>query len=271
MSSAVRVFFELSYDGTAFHGWQRQPQSISVQQVIEESIARLTGQSTAVVGCGRTDAGVHASYFVAHAQFQENPTGTEKLPSWAHLVHKLNGMLPDSIAIHAAGPVGDRAHARFSAVERSYTYWMHTAKDPFLVGRSARIYRDLDVPAMQDSTRHLIRKGDFAAFCKAGSGSSTTICDVRRCELVVVSPSVLRFEITADRFLRNMVRAVVGTVLEVGYGRREAKGMEEVIASCNRSEAGKSAPADGLFLSHVGYPQEIWKRSVPEVVGAAYL
>ena len=152
------------------------------------------------------------------------------------------------------------AHARFSAIERAYTYWLHTEKDPFLTGHSTRVHRRLDVEAMQRSAQILIRKGDFSAFCKAGSGAATTVCDVRRCQLVPVTGKVLRLEIAADRFLRNMVRAIMGTLLEVGQGRRPAEDMERVFASGDRTQAGKSAPSDGLYLHDVVYPREIWER-----------
>lgn len=260
MSNAVRVFLELAYNGRPFHGWQRQPHSSSVQQVLEEALERLTRERVAVVGCGRTDTGVHASYYVAHVQFSEAPVGTERLPSWERLVHKLNGVLPPEIAVFNAAPVAPNAHARFSAQERAYTYWLHTAKDPFLSGISTRIYQSMDVERMQAGAELLVRKGDFAAFCKSGSPTNTTICDVRTCTFRQVSPTTFRLDISADRFLRNMVRSVMGTLLEVGTGRRRPEDVERVLATGDRSEAGKSAPADGLFLSHVAYPPELWVR-----------
>lgn len=263
MSEPLRVFFELAYDGRPFHGWQRQPHSISVQQVLEEAIERLTRQQVAVVGCGRTDTGVHAAYYVAHVQFSSNPVGTDRLPDWDRLVHKLNGVLPPEVAIHTMAPVAPNAHARFSAKERGYTYWLHAAKDPFLNGRSTRIYHPLEVGAMQQAASRLVRQGDFAAFCKAGGGPQTTLCDVRRCTFTQVGATQYRLDIAADRFLRNMVRAVMGTLLEVGVGKRAPEDVERVLASGDRSAAGKSAPSDGLYLSHVDYPEELWQRKAP--------
>lgn len=260
MEGGQRVFFELAYDGRPFHGWQRQPHCTSVQGVLEEGLNRLTGQPINLVGCGRTDTGVHASYYVAHVHFEESPVGTERLPDFQRLVHKLNGMLPPEVAVFEAAEVAPNAHARFSARERTYTYWLHTVKDPFLVGRSTRVYRDLDVKAMQRAAQTLVRQGDFGAFCKAGSDASTTLCDVRRCEFISVTPHILRLEISADRFLRNMVRAVMGTLLEIGQGRRPVEDMERVFASGDRGQAGKSAPSDGLYLHHIAYPPEIWQR-----------
>jgi tRNA pseudouridine38-40 synthase len=260
MEGGQRVFFELAYDGRPFHGWQRQPHSVSVQQVLEEALAKLTGQNSAVVGCGRTDAGVHASYYVAHVHFEASPVGTERLPDFAKLVHKLNGVLPPEVAVFTAAPVAANAHARFSALERTYTYWLHLEKDPFLTGHSTRIHRNLDVLSMQQAAATLVRSGDFSAFCKAGSDSTTTLCDVRKCELVQVTSKVVRLEISADRFLRNMVRAIMGTLLEIGQGRRPVEDMERVFASQDRAQAGKSAPSDGLYLHHIAYPPEIWQR-----------
>ncbi|HIB78588.1 MAG TPA: tRNA pseudouridine(38-40) synthase TruA [Flavobacteriales bacterium] len=257
----MRVFIELAYDGTNYHGWQRQPVSITVQQVLEEALTRMCGSTCQVLGCGRTDAEVHASYFVAHADlpdFSEENSPKPRFDSLSQLAFKLNGMLGSDVAIYSITEVGDKAHARFDALERSYTYLIHNQKDPFLVGRSARIFGDLDIEAMRNSARHLIFQGDFASFCKTGSDVKTTICDVRRLEIIEESSSKLRFEISADRYLRNMVRAIIGTLLEVGKGKMTEQEFIAVIASCNRSEAGRSAPGCGLYLSRVEYPQEVF-------------
>lgn len=248
----MRCFIDLSYDGTAYHGWQRQPKSISVQQVLEERLSDLLGTPTIVVGCGRTDAGVHASAFYAHFDW-EGEFGS-RFSGWEEAAWKLNGMLPPNIGVRRIFEVEAGQHARFDAVERAYTYHVHARKDPFLEGRSARIYQDLDVGAMNAGAEHLVFKGDFATFCKAGGGQKTTICDVRLAEWHQDSFHRYRFEIVADRFLRNMVRAVVGTLLEVGRGRMAPDRVREVAAACDRSLAGASAPACGLYLSRVDYP-----------------
>ncbi len=254
----MRLFIELSYDGASFHGWQRQPESSSVQEEIEKQLTQFLGERVPVMGCGRTDTGVHASYFVAHCDWPIASDRAKRYRDWEEAAWKLNGMLPPQIAIHRMVPVHPRAHARFDAIERGYIYRMHQAKDPFLLSHSARIYRETDFQKMQEACRYLVRKGDFAAFCKLGSNQGTTICDLREAKMVQINEREWQFEIRADRFLRNMVRAIVGTLLDVGQGRREPEEMEAIMASGLRSEAGKSAPANGLFLSQVRYPDSIW-------------
>ena len=249
----MRVFIELSYDGAPFHGWQRQPHCLSVQQVLEEKLALFVGQPMPVMGCGRTDTGVHASYFVAHTDWPEESPKAKRFSDWNEAAWKLNGMLPPSISIHRISEVAANAHARFDAIERGYVYRMHTYKDPFLVGRSARVMRQTDFERMRLAVPHFVRQGDFAAFCKSGSDNKTTLCDVRFAELRQVGEGY-EFEIRADRFLRNMVRAVVGTLFEVGQGRMEPDEVLSVIESGDRSAAGASAPGEGLYLNRVVYP-----------------
>jgi len=248
----VRCFIELSYDGSAYHGWQRQPESISVQQVMEETLSELIGQKTIVVGCGRTDTGVHASIFYAH--FEWHGAFGARFKDYGQLAWKLNGMLPDDVGVRRIFEVGDRDHARFTAQERAYTYWVHTAKDPFLEGRSTRIYQELDLEAMNAGAKCLVQKADFAAFCKVGSLQKTTICDVRMAQWQREDVHRLRFDISADRFLRNMVRAVVGTLVDVGRGRMAPEMVEDVLRSKDRGRAGMSAAACGLYLSRIDYP-----------------
>ena len=225
----MRVFLELAFDGTRYHGWQRQPQSITVQEVLEDTLARLFGGPCPVMGCGRTDAGVHAKYFVAHAQLPDEALGG-RVSSWEEAAMK------------------------------------HNAKDPFLEGRSTRVYGDLDPVAMQEASAHLVRKDDFASFCKAGSDQGTTICDVREARWEVLGPHRWAFHITADRFLRNMVRATVGTLIEVGKGRRRPEEILEVLAAKDRGAAGKSVLGCGLYLTRVTYPEEVFTP-----VGTQYL
>ncbi len=258
----MRVFLELSYNGTNYHGWQRQPVSISVQSVIEDALERLCGSKTTIVGCGRTDAEVHASYYVAHCDIP-SLIDAERFDSLEQLAFKLNGMLDHDVAINSITPVGEKAHARFDASDRSYTYLLHNIKDPFLAGRSARIFGSLDVDAMSLAAKHLIFKGDFAAFCKTGSDVKTTICDVRSLDIFEdLSQGQIRIEISADRYLRNMVRAIVGTLLEVGKGKMSEREFIDVISSCDRSNAGKSAPGCGLYLSRVEYPSEVFVSEI---------
>lgn len=262
MAEPLRVFIELAYDGRPYHGWQRQPQSNSVQEELETALTQLMRLPVTVVGCGRTDTGVHASYYVAHVQFETSPLEENRLQDWEQVVHKLNGLLPEAIAVFRIAEVHPKAHARFSATERAYRYMLHNRKEPFLHGRSSRIYGGLDVSAMQLAAEMLVRKADFAAFCKSGSGAQTTICDVRHCRFVQLGAHEFEFQITADRFLRNMVRAAVGTLLEIGKGKRPPSDMERILDSKDRSQAGKSAPPDGLYLAHVAYPPEIWPGQV---------
>lgn len=249
----MRVFIELSYDGAPFHGWQRQPHCLSVQQVLEEKLALFTGEPMPIMGCGRTDTGVHASYYVAHADWPIDSPKAKRFASWEEAAWKLNGMLPPAISIHRISEVAANAHARFDAVERGYIYRMHTYKDPFLVGRSVRVMRQTDFDRMREAIPQLVRRGDFAAFCKVGSDNKTTLCDVRFAELRQVGEGY-EFEIRADRFLRNMVRAVVGTLFEIGQGRMNPSDLEAVINAGDRGAAGASAPGEGLYLNRVVYP-----------------
>jgi tRNA pseudouridine38-40 synthase len=256
----MRVFIELSFDGYAYHGWQKQPNGITVQEELESALSLFTGTTMSVMGCGRTDAGVHASYFVAHAVWPEEAPRSKQFKDWEEAVWKLNGMLPKAIALHKITEVDEKAHARFDATERGYVYHMHTSKDPFLVNRSARIMRNVDFSRMQEAAPLLIQKADFAAFCKSGADQKTTICDVRQSRLVPLEDRTRWiFEVSADRFLRNMVRAMVGTLLEIGQGRIEPEDLLGVLDSKDRSRAGASAPADGLYLNRVVYPDfEPW-------------
>ena len=223
-------------------------------------MARLFGGPCPVMGCGRTDAGVHAKYFVAHATLPDGALGT-RVSSAAEAVLKLNGMLPHDVSLFSMVEVGDKAHARFDAIERGYVYSVHTQKDPFLEGRSTRVYGDIDWARMQEACRHLLEAKDFASFCKAGSDQGTTLCDVREAMWTQAGPHHWEFSIVADRFLRNMVRAVVGTLLEVGKGKRNPDDLVAILEARDRSAAGKSVLGCGLFLNRVVYPAEVFKPS----------
>ena len=261
----MRVFLELAYDGSRYHGWQRQPASLTVQEVLEDNMARLFGGPCPVMGCGRTDAGVHAKYYVAHAQLPPGAFGN-RVGSLEEAAMKLNGMLPSDIGIFAMHEVAEKAHARFDATERSYAYHLHSTKDPFLEGRSTRIYGSLDMDAVAEASAHFIQKGDFASFCKAGSDQGTTICDVREARWETVGAHRWVFHVSSDRFLRNMVRAMVGTLIEVGKGKRKPSDIPKILEACDRSSAGKSALGCGLYLSRVKYPPEVFtplETSIP--------
>lgn len=243
-----RYFMELAYDGSPYRGWQRQAAANSVQEEVERALRlRLHLPKVNAVGCGRTDTGVHASSYMLHFD------APHELGDAARFVHALNSLLPPSIAAKALHSVADDAHARFSAKERAYTYLIHRHKDPFLHLRSHLVSIPLDAQAMHDACQLLVGKKDFRSFQRTGSDNRTTVCDVRRAEWEE-TPGGYRFTITADRYLRNMVRAIVGTSLLIGRGHRPVGHMAEVLASGDRSMAGKSAPACGLYLSSVHYP-----------------
>ena len=243
-----RYFMRLAYDGTNYHGWQRQPNGHSVQAEMEAALRKLLRQTTVVtIGCGRTDTGVHASEFFLHFNAEK------EIVNIPDLLFKINQLLPWDIAVFDIYPVHNKAHARFDAIERSYEYHIHQVRDPFVHRFSTYYPWELDVDAMNKAAQLLIKKGDFACFCKAGGGQKTTICDVREARWVQ-NGSKLVFHITADRFLRNMVRAVVGTLIMVGRGKLTMEEMKDVLESGNRSMAGESVKASGLSLTRVVYP-----------------
>ncbi len=255
----MRYFIELSYDGTAYHGWQIQQNGESVQGVLQRALSTLMRQEIVVTGAGRTDAGVHAAMMVAHFNVEDPlPTppvreGREEQSAEDYLVYRLNGMLPPDIAIHRIYPVADDAHARFSARARTYYYYVHTRKSPFLRDRSWRLVSTPDFEAMNRAARLLLEYEDFTSFSKLNTDTKTNICHVTSARWVQLSDHEWRFEITADRFLRNMVRAIVGTLMEVGRGQLTLDGFRQVIEQQDRCAAGDSVPARGLFLVNVKY------------------
>ena len=242
----MRYFIELSYDGTAYHGWQVQPNGKSVQETLQHALTILLRSDVSITGAGRTDAGVHAAKMVAHFD-------AECIDHLDNLVYRLNGILPHDIAIHSIYPVAPDAHARFSALARTYYYYVHTRKSPFLRERSWRLVHTPDFEAMNHAAAVLSEYIDFTSFSKLNTDTKTNICHVRSAQWVQLSDYEWRFEITADRFLRNMVRAIVGTLMEVGRGQLTLDGFREVIERKDRSAAGDSVPARGLFLVNVEY------------------
>lgn len=246
----MRYFIRFSYRGTAFHGSQVQPNGHTVQAELEQAMATILRQPISLVFAGRTDAGVHAENMVAHFDIKTS------LPT--NLCGRLNNLLSDAIAIHAIESVVSDAHARFDATQRTYHYRIITKKDPFLYLTRTRVQGGLDYDAMNKAAQLLIGKQDFASFCRAHTDVKTTLCDVREARWIIENEHMAYFTITADRFLRNMVRAVVGTLLEVGRGRMSEKQFAEVIAAKNRCKAGHSAPAEGLSLIDIKYPNNIY-------------
>lgn len=253
----MRYFIRFAYDGTAFHGSQRQPNGITVQETMEQALAMIFREEVPLTFAGRTDAGVHAREMFAHFDLPDNDNSKFLI---LNSKFRLNGILPNSIAIFDIYPVKDDAHARFDAVRRTYEYHVVDHKDPFLCTQATRIRPGLDFAAMNEAAQLLIGKQDFASFCRTNTDVKTTICDLTRAEWKELGNGHAVFTIAADRFLRNMVRAVVGTLFEVGRGKITKEQFAEVITQHNRCAAGDSAPAEGLFLTHVEYPEDIYIR-----------
>ena len=243
----MRFFITLSYDGTRYHGWQVQPNGPSVQEKLQWALSTILRQDIQVTGAGRTDAGVHARMMVAHFDVE---TMVYELQD---LTYKLNRLLPQDIAIQMMEPVSDEIHARFSATSRTYHYYIHTVKDPFLRAYSCELHYPLDFQLMNEAAAILMTYEDFGAFCKAHADVKTTLCHITAAQWHQTSPSSWYFEITANRFLRNMVRAVVGTLIDVGRGRLSLDDFRKVIEGKRRTEAGESMPANALFLEEVKY------------------
>ena len=242
----MRYFITLSYDGTRYHGWQVQPNGISVQGELQRGLSLLLRQSVAVTGAGRTDAGVHARMMVAHFD-------TEADVDCPQLAYKLNKLLPRDIAVQQVKPVADDMHARFSARARTYYYYIHTQKSPFLCHYSCQMHYQLDFSLMNQAAALLLEYDDFGAFCKSHADVKTTLCTVTKAEWRPLAEGQWVFEISANRFLRNMVRAVVGTLIEVGRHRLTLDAFRRVIETGRRTEAGESMPANALFLQSIEY------------------
>jgi tRNA pseudouridine38-40 synthase len=250
----MRYFIRFSYLGTDFHGSQRQPNGNTVQETMEKALAMIFREEVPLTFAGRTDAGVHAREMFAHMDIGDEAMKREG----ERLVFRLNGILPDSIAIYDIFPVTDDAHARFDATRRTYEYHIVDHKDPFLHKLATRVRPGLDFDTMNKAAKCLIGRKDFASFCRSNTDVKTTICDLTRAEWKVLDNGHAVFTIVADRFLRNMVRAVVGTLFEVGRGKMTKEQFAEVITQHNRCAAGESAPAEGLYLIKVDYSEEIF-------------
>lgn len=245
-----RYFIHLSFDGTAYHGWQVQPNGNSVQAELQRALSLLLpGDATTVVGAGRTDAGVHARHMVAH--FDTATPLDADAP--AQLAYRLNRMLPRDIAVQRIEPVADGMHARFSARRRTYRYYIHTRKDPFRRHYSLQLNWHLDFALMARGCELLKGPHDFTAFCKAGADNTTMRCEVYEARWIALGDGAWCFEIAANRFLRNMVRAVVGTLVDLGRHRITLDDMAAIVAHGTRSDAGESMPAHALFLEDVEY------------------
>lgn len=242
-----RYFLTLSFDGTAYHGWQIQPHSVSVQERVQDALSKILRHKVEVTGAGRTDAGVHARVMVCHL---DDAAGID----CRQLVYRLNQLLPQDISCQQMRPVPESLHARFSATKRTYRYFIHTQKDPFLRHYSVETHYPLDFELMNRAADFLTTVTDFKAFCKAGADNKTTICHVSCACWVQTSPAEWYFEISADRFLRNMVRAVVGTLFDVGRHIITLAKFKNIVTNGTRSDSGESMPAKSLFLWDIQYP-----------------
>ena len=249
--SQSRYFLDFSYLGDAYHGWQRQPNVTSVQQVIEEALFTTTRKETPVFGAGRTDTGVHAKQMIAH--FDAELDGKKE----KQLVYQLNSYLPRDIAVKHLFKVSNNAHARFDATERSYEYRLCTEKDPFEAHRHYHIRSIPDIELMNQAAKILFEYEDFECFSKTKTDVKTFLCKIKHAQWTAKGSHYV-FNISADRFLRNMVRAIVGTLLEIGLKKQDLNDFRKIIESKNRSEAGLSVPAKGLFLTKITYPKSIF-------------
>jgi len=247
----TRYFIKLSFNGSNYHGWQIQPNAKTVQQVLNEDFSLLLGEKVQVTGCGRTDTGVHARVFYAHFAC------SGKLAINTDLLFKINNKLPADIAIHKFLPVRADAHARFDALSRTYEYHIQRRKEVFNMDQSHYIYGELDFASMQKASDILKDYTDFTSFSKVDTETKTNNCKIHLAHWDITEDTMV-FTIKADRFLRNMVRAIVGTLLDVGFRRTDLNGFLQIIENRSRSDAGTSAPARGLFLTDVQYPAEIF-------------
>lgn len=243
----MRYFLHLRYHGGNFLGWQIQTKGRTVQGELTNALQTLTQAEINLVGCGRTDTGVHASSYYAHFDLDQ-PIDDE-----LKFCFQLNGIVGRDVHIISVFPVEDEHHARFDAASRSYTYKLHVGKNPFLQGLSSKIRKAPDESTLQLCAEKFIGKRDYSSFEKVGGSNKTSICDIRE-SYWTFNGEEFSYHVTADRFLRNMIRAIVGTQLDVLLGRFEVSDIEEIILSGSRNNAGTSAPPDGLYLSDITYP-----------------
>ncbi len=248
----TRFFITLAYNGERYVGWQVQPNGISVQQTVQEALSTVTRKPLEVVGAGRTDAGVHAREMVAHFNWEGKPFVSEEL------MHKLNNFLPRDICISSIRQVRPDAHARFSALSRIYSYHVTTVKDPFLYPFYYRLRYTPDIDLMNRLCAILKEYEDFTSFSKLHSDVKTNNCHIIHAEWEACEEGTYRFTIQADRFLRNMIRAIVGTLLKAGRGRLDELDFRRIIEAQDRGVAGDSVPGNALFLEKVHYPDTIW-------------
>jgi tRNA pseudouridine38-40 synthase len=242
----LRYFIEFAYKGTNYHGWQYQPNAVTVQETLNSALSTILKTEIDVVGAGRTDTGVHAQQMFAHFDFEGEL-------DCAPLLFKVNSFLPKDIALKNIHNVHDSAHARFDATQRTYHYFMHQQKDAFESNDSWYYHQDLDIQMMNKACELLIQHTDFECFSKVNTDVNTFNCVISKAIWIQNSDEII-FEISADRFLRNMVRAIVGTMIHIGSGKISLSDFQQILDSKDRSKAGFSAPAHGLYLTEVKYP-----------------
>lgn len=245
----MRYFIKLSYNGGAYHGWQIQPDAITVQEVIEKALSTLLNQTISIMGAGRTDTGVHATEMYAHFDTDLDLDDT-------NIVYKLNSFLPKDIAIYDLFKVKEDVHTRFHATSREYVYRIALTKNVFTFNNVFFVKQDLDVDKMNQAAKILFQYKDFQCFSKSNTDVKTYNCDIMKAEWFFKNDE-LHFVIKANRFLRNMVRAIVGTMINIGIGKLEVEDLHHIIKSKNRSEAGFSVPAHALYLTKIEYPKDI--------------
>lgn len=248
-----RYFLHLAYDGSAYHGWQHQPNAITVQQVVEQSISLILSQKVSITGAGRTDTGVHARNYYAHFDLARDFSSDDLI----QLVYRLNSILPKDISIFKGYRVNNAAHARFSAVSRTYHYYISRIKNPFVQLYAWQYTGKLDIEHMNDAAAQLMLHKDFTCFSKSGTDNATNICSITE-SYFQETENMLIYHVSANRFLRNMVRAAVGTLLDIGKGKLDSKELLEILNNGSRSDAGESVPAKGLFLEQVDYPSGLF-------------
>ena len=246
-----RYFIYLAYDGTSYHGWQVQPNGVSVQECLTKALSTLLRQAVEVVGAGRTDAGVHARLMVAHF---DSPQALNEV----FMADKLNRLLPPDISVYHLRAVRPNAHARFDATSRTYRYYVTTAKMPFERQYRYRLFSMPDFNRMNEAAQTLFDYTDFTSFSKLHTDVKTNNCRIMQARWERLDEVTWVFTIQADRFLRNMVRAVVGTLLEVGRGKLSVEGFRKVIEQKDRCRAGTSVPGCALFLEDITYPEELF-------------
>ena len=248
----TRYFIFLSFRGTAYNGWQMQPGKHTVQGVLTKALSTVLSSQIAITGAGRTDTGVHASFFCAHFDAARNDLDGDN-----QLIYNLNGILPDDIAVSRITKVKPEANARFDAISRTYQYTVTRVKDPFCADSAWLLYWQLDIEKMNEAAEILLKHTDFTSFSRLHGSNKTNLCRVTHAGWDVRGEKLI-FTITADRFLRNMVRAVVGTLIPAGRGKLSLNDFEGILQGKNRGLAGQSAPAHGLSLTAIDYPGEIF-------------